>query len=73
MTWQLLPQDNGWKRRIYLFSHLLSENVKIKIYRTKILTVILYGCETLSLICTHGEKGNECRISVGKSEGKRRL
>jgi hypothetical protein len=32
-----------------LSSHLLSENVKIRIYRTKILPVVLYGCETLSL------------------------
>jgi hypothetical protein len=29
-------------------SHLLSRNVKIKIYKTIILPVVLYGCETLS-------------------------
>ena len=28
---------------------MLSKNLKIKIYRTKILPVILYGCETWSL------------------------
>jgi hypothetical protein len=28
---------------------LLSKNIKIKIYRTIILPVVLYGCETLSL------------------------
>jgi len=28
---------------------LLSKNLKIKIYRTVILPVVLYGCETLSL------------------------
>jgi hypothetical protein len=28
---------------------LLSRNVKIKIYKTIILPVVLYGCETLSL------------------------
>jgi len=28
---------------------LLSKNVKIKIYRTIILPVVLYGCETWSL------------------------
>ena len=33
-----------------LFSSLLSKNLKIKIYRTIILPVVLYGCETLSLI-----------------------
>jgi hypothetical protein len=32
-----------------LSSHLLSKNIKIKIYRTSILPVVLYGCETLSL------------------------
>jgi hypothetical protein len=30
-------------------SRLLSRNVKIKIYKTIILLVVLYGCETLSL------------------------
>jgi hypothetical protein len=33
-----------------LFSRLLSKNLKIKIYKTIILHVVLYGCETLSLI-----------------------
>jgi hypothetical protein len=28
---------------------LLSEDLKIKIYRTKVLPVVLYGCETWSL------------------------
>src|SRR5215469_3014566 len=32
-----------------LFSSLLSKNLKIKIYRTTILPVVLYGCETWSL------------------------
>ena len=32
-----------------LCSSLLSKNVKIKIYRTIILPVVLYGCETWSL------------------------
>jgi len=32
-----------------LSSRLLSKNVHIKIYRTKILSVVLYGCETWSL------------------------
>ena len=30
-------------------SSLLSKNLKIKIYRTIILAVVLYGCETWSL------------------------
>ena len=33
-----------------LFSSLLSKNLKIKIYRTIILPVFLYGCDTGSLI-----------------------
>ena len=32
-----------------LFFSLLSKNMKIKIYRYIILTVVLYGCETWSL------------------------
>jgi hypothetical protein len=32
-----------------LSSSLLSKNVKIKIHRTVILPVVLYGCETWSL------------------------
>jgi hypothetical protein len=31
-------------------SRLLSKNLKIKIYRTIILPIVLYGCETWSLI-----------------------
>jgi hypothetical protein len=33
----------------FLSFALLSKNVKIKIYRTTILPVVLYGCETWSL------------------------
>jgi hypothetical protein len=32
-----------------LSSHLLSRNVKVKIYKTIILPVVLYGCESLYL------------------------
>jgi hypothetical protein len=32
-----------------LSSHLLSSNVKVKIYKTIILPVVFYGCETWSL------------------------
>jgi len=37
-----------------LSSSLLSKNLKIKIYRTIILSVILYGCETWSLTLSEG-------------------
>jgi hypothetical protein len=33
----------------HLSPHLLSKNVKIKVHRTIILPVVLYGCETWSL------------------------
>jgi hypothetical protein len=36
-------------RFTHLSSHLLSRNVKVKIYNTIILPVVLYGCETWSL------------------------
>jgi hypothetical protein len=35
--------------QILLSSHLLSRNVKAKIYKAIILPVVLYGCETWSL------------------------
>jgi hypothetical protein len=35
--------------RIFLSSRLLSRNVKIETYKTIILPVVLYGCETWSL------------------------
>jgi hypothetical protein len=32
-----------------LSSHLISKNLKIKVYKTVILPVVLYGCKTWSL------------------------
>jgi hypothetical protein len=32
-----------------LSSHLLPKNIEIRIYKTIILSVVLYGCETWSL------------------------
>src|SRR5215475_6049026 len=43
----------------FLSSRLLSKNLKIKIYRTIILPVVLYGCETWSLTLRE-----ECRLMV---------
>ena len=34
----------------FVLSTFLSKNLKTKIYKTKILTAVLYGCETWSLI-----------------------
>jgi hypothetical protein len=47
---------------------LLSKNLKIKIYRTIILPVILYGCETWSLTLRE-----ECRLRVFENRVLRRV
>jgi hypothetical protein len=39
-----------------LFSRLLSKNVTIRVYETKILHVILYGCKTYSLALKEDQK-----------------
>ena len=47
----LLQSGNACYHAVWnlLSSILVSKNLKIKIYRTKILPVVLYGCETWSL------------------------
>jgi hypothetical protein len=45
--------------KIFLSSRLISKNLKIKIYKTVILPVVLYGCETLSFTL-----GEEHRLRV---------
>ena len=40
-----------------LSSSLLPRSLKIKIYRTVILPVVLYGCETWSFTLREGERG----------------
>jgi hypothetical protein len=51
-----------------LSSSLLSKNVKIKIYRTIILLVVLYGCESWSLTLRE-----ECRLRVFENSVLRRI
>jgi hypothetical protein len=51
-----------------LSSRLLSKNVKIRIYKTIILPVVLYGRETLSLIL-----GEKHRLRVFDSRVLRRI
>ena len=51
-----------------LRSRLLYENFKIKIYRTIILPVVLYGCETWSLTVRE-----ECRLRVFDNRVLRRI
>ena len=47
-----------------LSSSLLSKNLKIKIYRTIILPVVLYGCETWSLTKREGRRLREFQSRV---------
>ena len=49
-------------------SSLLSKKLKIKIYRTIILSVVLYGCETWSLTLRE-----ECRLRVFENRVLRRV
>jgi hypothetical protein len=51
-----------------LSSSLLSKNVKIEIYRTIILLVVLYGCESWSLTLRE-----ECRLRVFENKVLRRI
>ena len=51
-----------------LSSNLLSKNLKIKIYRTIILPVVLYGCETWSLTLRE-----EHKLSVFENRVLRRI
>jgi len=54
--------------RNILSSSLLSKNLKIKIYRTIILPVVLYGCETWLLILRE-----EIRLRVFENMVLRRI
>jgi len=54
--------------QILLSSSLLSKNLKIKIYKTIILLVVLYGCETWSLTLRE-----ECRLNVFEKWVLRRI
>ena len=51
-----------------LYSRLLPKNLKIKIYKTIILPVVLYGCETWSLILRE-----ECSLRVVENRILRRI
>ena len=51
-----------------LYSSLLSDYIKIKIYRTKILPVVLYGCVTWSFTLRE-----DCRLRVFENRVLRRI
>jgi hypothetical protein len=56
LTWEeikrRLNSGNGWYHSVqnHLSSRLLSKNIKIRIYKTIILSMVLYGCEILCLL-----------------------
>jgi len=52
---------------LLLSSRILSKNMKIKIYKTIIQSVVLYGCETWSLTLLE-----ECRLRVFENRILRR-
>jgi hypothetical protein len=49
-------------------SSLLYKNLKVKVYRKTVLTVVLYGCESWSLTLRE-----ECRLKVFENRVSRRL
>jgi hypothetical protein len=51
-----------------LSSHLISKNLKIKVYKTVILPLVLYGCETWSLTL-----GEEHRLRVFENRVLRKI
>jgi hypothetical protein len=51
-----------------LFFSLLSKNVKIKVYKTIILPIVLYGCETWTLTLRE-----ECRLRIFENRVLRRI
>ena len=51
-----------------LFSSLLPKNIKVKIHRTIILSVVLDGCETWSLTMS-----DECRLRMFENRVLRRV
>ena len=65
-----LKSGNVCDHSVYnlLSSSLLSKNRKIKVYRTIILPVVLYGCETWSLTLRE-----ECGLRVFKNRVLRRI
>jgi hypothetical protein len=58
--------------KIFLFSHLISKSLKIKIYKTVILLVVLYGCETWSLTLREEHRLRVFEIRVLRIFGSKR-
>ena len=56
-----------------LSSSLLSKNIKIVMYRTVILSVVLYGCETWSLTLEQEHRLMVLEITVRRGRKRRRI
>jgi hypothetical protein len=54
--------------RNFLFTHLLYKSVKIRLFKTIILPVVLYGCETQSLTLRE-----ECRLRVFENGAEKNI
>ncbi|PNF37913.1 hypothetical protein B7P43_G03888 [Cryptotermes secundus] len=61
-------EDAIIQSRAFMSSRLLSKNIKIRIYKTIILPVVLYGCETSSLTLR-----KEQRLRVFENKVLRRI
>ena len=59
---------HNYSVQTHLSSRLLSKDLKIKIYKTIISPIVLYGCETLSLTLKE-----ECRLRVFENRILRRI
>jgi hypothetical protein len=66
----ILNSENAYYYSVHdlLSSHLISKNLKIKIYKTVILPVVLYGCEMWSLTL-----GEEHRLRVFEDRVLRKI
>ena len=70
LPYLLSPTGNScyYSVQTFLSSRILSKNLKIKTYKTIILPVVLYGCETWSLTLRE-----ECRLRVFENRILRRI
>ena len=67
-TNRVKSRNSYYSVQTLLFSRLLFKNLKIKTYKTIILSVVLYGWEIWSLTL-----GDECRLSVIENRIVRRI
>jgi hypothetical protein len=56
-----------------LSSHLLSKNIKVRIYKTIILPVVIYGCETWSLTLREEHKLRVFENKIGRASCRERV